>query len=796
MTKLVKPIIGGRPCDSGPVAPISKPRPSRTDDCRMPSPGSPDHRSQPPRRHTPAYRYGAALLAVAVGFLPHSGVLGWTPGAVYFLFLYPAVFVGAWYGGPGPGLMATALATLLALLFVIPPYGSPTLAEPTDALRLVIFALLGTGFSLLSGSRLAAAGAAAEAEGRWRTLLDTAPITLWSLDAEGTITVAEGAGLAAADLRRNNLVGRSFFEVFKDAPLAVSCARRALQGEPFRAEMPLGERWYQTEYRPLKRADGAITGAVGVSVDVTERKRLELAARASEAARRELAQSFEAQARTFDTLLSTVPDFLYLIDRDHRFTYVNRPLLELWGKTLDEAVGKTFAELGYPPDLVEKHTKEIELALAGATVREENSYTNPSGYSGYYEYVFVPVRDTDGQVVAVAGATRDITRRKSDEEKLRQANEALENQQRWLEAVLDLLPLPVLMLAPDSGRIVFRNQAVDRMYGGPLPLDVPVNRFGESFHLTDAHGRRLSAEEFPSARVIRGEHLEGEEVIWHTRSDVFHLSVYSQYLPAMHGHPPVVLLPFLDISRLKQSEAALRESVQALEHERALRETFVATLTHDLRTPLSTALMSAQMIERGRASATNVARMTETLRRMDRMLQALLDANRLRAGAPLPIRPEHCRLRETVARVLDEMATVHGERFRFEAGEEVDGYWDCEAIRRIVENLAANAVKHGDPKADVVVSVQSDTDQVRIAVHNAGPAIAAEDLPRLFEPFQQANRSPVRGPRGWGIGLALVRGAAESHGGRVEVDSGAEGTTFTVILPRDARPQAQFREGA
>ncbi|QRN95027.1 PAS domain S-box protein [Archangium violaceum] len=167
-----------------------------------------------------------------------------------------------------------------------------------------------------------------------------------------------------------------------------------------------------------------------VARDVTETKRLEAerdqvaaALRESEGRYRALALQYERQARTFDALMTAHPDFMYQFDRQHRFTYVNRSLLALWGKRLEEAVGKNFQELGYPPELVEKHRRQLDEVLrTGRPVRGENPYTSASG-TGHYEYIFAPIFGPDGQVEAIAGTSRDITERKLSEEELRRRAE-------------------------------------------------------------------------------------------------------------------------------------------------------------------------------------------------------------------------------------------------------------------------------------------------------------------------------------------------------------------------------------
>jgi PAS domain S-box-containing protein len=144
--------------------------------------------------------------------------------------------------------------------------------------------------------------------------------------------------------------------------------------------------------------------------------------------------------RTLDTVLSNTPDFTYIFDLEGRFTYINRALLTLWQKSPEQAVGKNFFELGYPPELAGKLGRQIQQVIdTGASVRDETPYTGPTGEARYYEYIFVPIPGADGGVEAVAGSTRDITDRKGAEQGLKQqvqaAGRELERTHRELRAV-------------------------------------------------------------------------------------------------------------------------------------------------------------------------------------------------------------------------------------------------------------------------------------------------------------------------------------------------------------------------
>jgi signal transduction histidine kinase len=246
--------------------------------------------------------------------------------------------------------------------------------------------------------------------------------------------------------------------------------------------------------------------------------------------------------------------------------------------------------------------------------------------------------------------------------------------------------------------------------------------------------------------------------------------------------------------QLQQTEILRRQSFseqERLRMEATLRDQFVAMLSHDLRIPITAAALQARLIERYadrpdscKAAAT---KLSGSLNRLDRMIKNLLDASRVRAGRPLPAETRPCDLAELARATVADLALIHGARFRVLADTPVPGRWDPGALQRLIENLCSNAVKYGAPDTPIGVSVSARDGRARLTVHNQGPAIPPGEQERLFDLYQRAHDESGVRPRGWGIGLGLVRSIAQAHGGSVSVRSTlAEGTTFTVELPQGA----------
>jgi PAS domain S-box-containing protein len=157
----------------------------------------------------------------------------------------------------------------------------------------------------------------------------------------------------------------------------------------------------------------------GVVIDISELK-------ATQEKSDELRFRLDQQGRVLNITLSHISDFAYIFNRDGRFAFVNQALLDLWGLKLEVAVGKNFFDLKYPDELAARLQQQIQTVFeTKAGLTDETEYTSQTGAGGYYEYIFRPVLDREGNVELVAGSTRDITYRKRVEADLRQSQERL-----------------------------------------------------------------------------------------------------------------------------------------------------------------------------------------------------------------------------------------------------------------------------------------------------------------------------------------------------------------------------------
>jgi PAS domain S-box-containing protein len=230
-----------------------------------------------------------------------------------------------------------------------------------------------------------------------------------------------------------------------------------------------------------------------------------------------------------------------------------------------------------------------------------------------------------------------------------------------------------------------------------------------------------------------------------------------------------------------------KKKIDELRKEQELREKFVSTLSHDLRTPLTASKMSAQIIARkitDTAIHTHTTRIVDNINRADKLIQDLLDASKIRAGKMSLPETKEFDLVHLIHTTLDDLTTIHGERFSLTGPRKLDVNLHQDGIRRILENLCSNAIKYGSTHDQVKIKIEKLGEHFAMSVCNTGNPLIHIDREKLFEPFEQFHGSSKSG---WGIGLTIVKGITEAHGGTVRVESD-KSTVFTVNLPINAAP--------
>jgi len=327
----------------------------------------------------------------------------------------------------------------------------------------------------------------------------------------------------------------------------------------------------------------------------------------------------------------------------------------------------------------------------------------------------------------------------------------------------------------------------EEVIGLPITVVLPPDRFDEEAHILATLRRGGRIDHFETERVEKG----GRRI-----------SVSVSVSPIKNARGEIVggASVSRDISMQKQIEIVRQEMLAKEQEARAeaeaasrAKDAFLATLSHELRSPLSPILAWARLLRQGMLDAEKTERALETIERSARsqaqLIDDLLDISRIVSGKlRLQVRPvQLTTVIEAAIEVVRPAADAKNIRIQTALDTETGPIaGDPDRLQQVVWNLLSNATKFTPKGGRVQVALERVNSHVEIAVSDTGQGVPAEFLPHLFERFQQAETGPSRTHGGLGLGLAIVRHIVELHGGTVHAESpgAGNGTTITVKLPR------------
>jgi PAS domain S-box-containing protein len=350
-----------------------------------------------------------------------------------------------------------------------------------------------------------------------------------------------------------------------------------------------------------------------------------------------------------------------------------------------------------------------------------------------------------------------------------------------------------------TGVITSWNQAAERIFGYTAAEAV-----GQNITLIIPKDR-LSEETEVLARLVRGERIDHFETVRRAKDGrAIEISLTVSPIRTSAGHIIGASKIARDISDRRRLERELQALLKSEQNARAEAEAlslgkdqFLATLSHELRTPINAIYGWARMLEGGRLDHPGILRATEAILRnaaaQVQLIEDLFDVSRVITGnMRLDLQPLHiATVLEAALDTVRPAATTKGVHLELVldpgAGPMIG---DPGRLQQVIWNLAMNAVKFTPAGGRVAAHLRRVDTHIEIAVSDSGEGIAPEHMPRLFQRFGQADSSSTRRHSGLGIGLALVRHLVELHGGTVEAHSAGpgRGATFTVTLPVSPLP--------
>jgi two-component system CheB/CheR fusion protein len=380
------------------------------------------------------------------------------------------------------------------------------------------------------------------------------------------------------------------------------------------------------------------------------------------------------------------------------------------------------------------------------------------------------------------------------EERLRAtAAESLQNRAQ-LRAVFESMRDGVVVFDM-TGRVVLVNEAEARISGYATAEEMKrdVGHFLSVFELWGPDGRVLPADAWPIARVLRGETISEVELRGRRRDTGQEWIFTFSGAPVLdeRGEQVLGLVVTRDSTARRAAEEALRDADRR-------KDEFLGVLSHELRNPLAPIRNSLHVLDRaapgsehGRRARSVIGRQVQHLARL---VDDLLDVTRISRGKVqlLLVRLE---LWDLVARTVEDHRHLLLDRgielLVDPPGRPLYVSGDATRLAQLVGNLLQNAAKFTPAGGRVTVSLREEEGRAVLRVRDTGAGIAPDMLGRIFQPFTQADRTLDRSAGGLGLGLALVRGLAELHGGDVAAASEGvgRGAELTVRLPLAPPPE-------
>jgi PAS domain S-box-containing protein len=608
-----------------------------------------------------------------------------------------------------------------------------------------------------------------------QALVIASPRAIIMLDCEGKVKIWNPAA--------EQMFGWTEAEVF-DRPNPLCIDDPQSDCATLQAKVLQGATYFQSEFRqkrkggtqidiifsaaPLLDGDGQISGVVAVIADVTEQKR--------QAEQVHLLQSVVVNTNDAVMIMEAEPTN----DLGHRILYVNEAFTRMTGYELEEVLGKTPQFLqGTETDQTELHKVQTALARWESVTVELINYRK-DGSEFWNEFSLVPVAATGGLHTHWIAVQRDTTERKQAEQALRRSEERFRS---LIENALDI----IMILRPD-GAISYVSPSVEKVLGYSV-ADLVGKNVVEFIHPDDWIATRdhLINTEQPLDLMrpieFRNLHHDGSWRILEAVSQPFVDSVAAL----------LIMVNARDITERKR----LDEIRSALEREKelsVLKTRFFSMASHEFRTPLSTTLAAAQLLEtcqdewsNSEKRLRNLHRIQDSVRNMVQLLDDILTINRAEAGK-LTFSPSLLNLEALCHKLVEEMrlnsGTQHTLTFTCE-GEVTPVYLDEKLVTSILTNLLSNAIKYSPQGGTIHLSLIFQPERVLLQVEDQGIGIPQDDQTHLFEPFHRGKN--VRSISGSGLGLVVVKKCIDLHQGTIHITSEVgKGTICLVALPSNS----------
>ncbi len=448
---------------------------------------------------------------------------------------------------------------------------------------------------------------------------------------------------------------------------------------------------------------------------------------------------------------------------------VNEPLLKIWGRTLDEVLGKPHREAR--PELedqpvfdlldkvyqtgIPKVNTEMRLFLkSGDTLREV-----------FVNSVYSPIIDAEGKVSGVLATVDDVT----DRVKERLQREVLQEQ---LRVTVESAELGTWYFDGKTNELV-ASPRVKELFGfyadEPMTLDQAIAQIQEDY--------REMVIAAMDATVQRNRIYDVEyPIVGYHDGNVRWVKAFGQLYYAGDGSAPQFSGVLIDITNRKNEENRKND--------------FIAIVSHELKTPLTTAKGFTQLLKAKAQKAddtflsNSLLKIEQQIEKMTMLIKSFLDVARLEAGK-IQLNKQPFEMSELLSECVGEARSLsQSHELKIAHADVVTVNADRDKIAQVVSNLLSNAIKYSPKGKLVEITCTHEAGVLKVSVRDEGMGVKPHDQPRLFDRFYRVESKHTLTISGFGIGLYLCAEIIQMHNGQIGVESKVgEGSTFYFTLP-------------
>ncbi|MGR9052452.1 MAG: PAS domain S-box protein, partial [Gammaproteobacteria bacterium] len=600
-----------------------------------------------------------------------------------------------------------------------------------------------------------------------QAVIDNAPAVIYIKDLQGRYLQINSSFERVVQKSKADILNKTDYDLF---PKPVADVFRVNDRETVRLQRPqaLDERaalagiWhdYLTVKFPLRDGGGNIYAVGGISTDITERRKMQLALEKYkndlEALVTIRTSEVKAQEERVRLLLESSADGLLGMDDRGRLSFVNPAACALLGYRADELLERELHPLIHyrHPDqtpYIADDCPILKVLSDGNTVRNDRDvFWRRDGQAIYVDYVATPIRKQSAIIGAVV-SFRDISERHRIEQALRRSERNLAHAQAIARVgswTLDLATEELVWSAETYN--IFE-----------LPLGKPLTQqqFIDCVHPSDKN-RVLS--QWQAALDGKADYKIQHRILVNGKTKW----VYQRAEIAFdeHGAARTATGSVQDISELKKAEQATQRALAEARRLAQMRSIFLSNMSHEIRTPLNAILGLARMGEQNSADAASrnlFKPISEAGRHLLGLVNDILDFSKIEAGK-LTLEDRVFSLGECIDRALAFVADgayKRGLLLEIHEDPNLPTHLNGDSMRltQIISNLLSNAVKFTESGGRITLTVRTHEKQLLIGVSDTGVGIDSGHQARLFRPFEQADSSTTRRYGGTGLGLVISR---------------------------------------